>query len=46
MYGEPASDMNTKTDTEGRWLWIRRSDLKIEAEALICAAQEQAIRTN
>ena len=28
------------------WEWIRKSDLKVETEALIFAAQEQALRTN
>ena len=26
--------------------WLRKADLKIQTEALICAAQEQALRTN
>ena len=28
------------------WQWLSKSDLKIGTEALLCAAQEQAIRTN
>ena len=28
------------------WRWLQKSDLKVETEALTCAAQEQAIRTN
>ena len=28
------------------WLWLRKWDLKIPSKALICSAQEQAIRTN
>ena len=26
--------------------WLRKADLKIQTEAFICAAQEQALRTN
>ena len=28
------------------WNWLDRSDLKVEMEAHLCAAQEQAIRIN
>ena len=28
------------------WVWLSRSDLKVGTEALLCAAEEQAIRTN
>ena len=35
-----------KVDKEKTWQWLSRSDLKIETEALLCAAQEQAIRAN
>ena len=38
--------MPITTDKEKTWSWMRKSDLKITTEALICAAQEQAIRTN
>lgn len=31
---------------EDRWLRIGRSDLQLEAEVLICAAHEQALKTN
>ena len=34
------------TDKEKSWLWLRKCDLKIPSEALICSAQEQIIRTN
>ena len=46
MYGQFYRDIEEKTDTEKRWLWMTKSDLKPETEALICAAQEQALRTN
>ena len=26
--------------------WLRKADLKVETEAMLCAAQEQAIRKN
>ena len=38
--------MNEKIDIEKSWSWLCKSDLKPETEALICAAQEQALRTN
>ena len=31
---------------ENTWVWIRKGFLKKETEGLICAAQEQAIRTS
>ena len=38
-------------ETEGmqdhrRWQWLKACELKRESESLICAAQEQALRTN
>ena len=38
--------MSDVADCEKSWLWLRRSDPKCETEALICAVQEQALRTN
>ena len=29
-----------------KWTWPEKADLKSSTEALICAAQEQALRTN
>ena len=46
FYGQFVRDMPITTDKEKTWSWMRKSDLKISTEALICAAQEQAIRTN
>ena len=30
----------------GTWDWLRKADLKVQTEALLCAAQEQALWTN
>ena len=46
MYSQFVRDVPITTDKEETWSWMRKSDLKITTEALICAAQEQAIRTN
>ena len=46
MYGQFIRDMPEGTDKEKSWLWLRKCDLKIPSEALICSAQEQEIRTN
>ena len=29
-----------------KWTWLKKADLKPSTEALICEAQEQALRTN
>ena len=34
------------THVEESWNWLRKADLKIQTEALICTGQEQALRTN
>ena len=41
-----SSGKQQKVDKEKTWKWLSRSDVKVGAEALLCAAQEQAIRTN
>ena len=46
MYGQFIRDMPESTDKEKPWVWLRKCDLKKRSEALICSAQEQAIRTN
>ena len=46
MYGQFIRDMPETTNKENTWNWMRKCDLKITTEALICSAQEQAIRTN
>ena len=46
MYGQFAREMSEHVDKELSWNWLVRSDLKVQTEATICAAQEQALRTN
>ena len=46
MYSQFVSDMPVTTDNDKTWSWMRKPDLKITTEALIYAAQEQAIRTD
>ena len=38
--------MSEKVDKNKTWEWLSKSNLKIGTEALLCATQEQAIRTN
>ena len=38
--------MPETVDKDKTWEWTRKSDLKVETEALIFTAQEQALRTN
>ena len=38
--------MPEKVDKNKTWQWLSISDLKIGTDALLCAAQEQAIRTD
>ena len=46
MYGQFVREMPEQVDKERTWEWMRKSDLKVETEALIFAAQELALRTN
>ena len=34
------------TDEKVTQYWLRKADLKVVTEAMLCAVQEQAIRTN
>ena len=45
MYGQFVREM-PETDEKETWYWLRKADLKVETEAMLCAAQKQAIRTN
>ena len=38
--------MSEKVDKDKTWQWLSKSELKIGTEALLCATQEQAVRTN
>ena len=47
MHGQFARQMPEKVDKDRTCQWLFKSDLKIETEALLCAAaQEQGFRTN
>ena len=46
MHGQFIRETTEKVDKEKTWQWLSRGDLKVETEALLSAAQEQAIRTN
>ena len=46
MYGQFLREMPETVDKDKTWERTRKSDLKVETEALIFAAQEQARRTN
>ena len=46
MYGQFAREMPEEIDKDLSWQWLVQSDLKVQTEATICAAQEQALRTN
>ena len=46
MYGQLVREMPETTDEKETWNWLRKADLKVETEAMLCAAQEQVIRTN
>ena len=46
MHGKFIRETTEKVDKEKTWQWLSRGDLKFGTEALLCAAQEQAIRTN
>ena len=39
-------EMPEEIDKDLSWKWLVESDLKVQTEATICAAQEQALRTN
>ena len=46
MHGQFIREMTEKADKEKTKQWLSRGDLKVGTEALLCAAQEQEIRTN
>ena len=46
MYGQFVRKMSEEIDMDLSWKWVLQSDLKVQTEALIFGAQEQALRTN
>ena len=46
MHGQFIRETTEKVDKVKTWQWLSGGDLKVGTEALLCAAQEQAIRTN
>ena len=41
-YGEFVREMPEEIDKDLSWRWLGQSDLKVQTETTICAAQEQA----
>ena len=46
MYGQFVREMPEEIDKDLSWKWLVQNDLKVQTEATICAAEEQALRTN
>ena len=46
MYGQFVREMPEEIDKDLSSKWLVQSDPKVKTEATICAAQEQALRTN
>ena len=46
MYGQFVREMPEQVDRERTRKWMRKSDLKVETEELIFAAQEKALSTH
>ena len=46
MHGQFIRELPEEVDKDRTWQWLSKSDLKIGTEALLCAAQQQAVRTN
>ena len=46
LHGQFARELSEATDKDKTWQWLSKADLKVGTEALICAAQEQSLRTN
>ena len=39
MYGQFVREMPETTDEKETWKWMRQADLKVETEAMLCAAK-------
>ena len=46
MYEQFIREIPEETDKDLSWKWLVQSEIKVQTEATICAAQEQALRTN
>ena len=46
MYGQFVREIPEEIEKDLSWKWLVQSDLKAETEETICAAQEQALRTD
>ena len=46
LYGQFVREMPETTDDREKWNCLRKANLKVETEAMLYVAQEQAIRTN
>ena len=46
MYEQFIREMPEEINKDLSWKWLVQNDLKVQTEATICAAQEQALRTN
>lgn len=46
MQGQCSREIREKVDKEKSWYWLSKEDRKVETEASLRAAQEQALRTN
>ena len=44
--GQFVREMPKEVDKDLSWKWLVQSDFKVQTEATICSAQEQALRTN
>ena len=46
MCGQVVREMPETTEKKETWNWLRKADLKVERKAMLCSAQEQALRRN
>ena len=46
MHGQFIRETTEKVDKEKTLQWLSRGDLKVGTKSLLCATQEQTIRTN